>query len=249
MHTLVKSMQRGFFMGKRQLERIMTALILAGAFYVGRLGAQMMEMHERITQAVSGEVKEYRIVVDAGHGGFDSGKVGIGNILEKEINLAIARKVQENLEAAGIEVVMTRESDQGLYDENEENKKQQDMKKRCEMINESGADLAVSIHQNSYTEEYVCGPQVFYYESSVEGKKLAEAVQSSLNDLLEVDRPRKVKGNTSYYLLKRSSGTLVIVECGFLTNPEEAQKLQTKEYQEKVAAAVSEGIRTYLNAQ
>ena len=91
--------------------------------------------------------------------------------------------------------------------------------------------------------------QVFYYESSVEGKKLAEAVQSSLNDLLEVDRPREVKGNTSYYLLKRSSGTLVIVECGFLTNPEEAQKLQTKEYQEKVAAAVSEGIRTYLNAQ
>lgn len=113
MHTLVKSMQRGFFMGKRQLERIMTALILAGAFYVGRLGAQMMEMHNRITQAVSGEVKEYRVVIDAGHGGFDSGKVGIGNILEKEINLAIAGKVQQNLEAAGIETIMTRESDRG----------------------------------------------------------------------------------------------------------------------------------------
>lgn len=109
--------------------------------------------------------------------------------------------------------------------------------------------LSVSIHQNSYQDEGVHGPQVFYYESSVEGKKLAEAVQSSLNNQLEVDRPREVKGNTSYYLLKRSSGTLVIVECGFLTNPEEAQKLQTKEYQEKVAAAVSEGIRTYLNAQ
>ena len=90
----------------------------------------MMEMHNRITQAVSGEVKEYRVVIDAGHGGFDSGKVGIGNILEKEINLAIAGKVQQNLEAAGIETIMTRESDRGLYDENEENKKQQDMKKR-----------------------------------------------------------------------------------------------------------------------
>ena len=123
------------------------------------------------------------------------------------------------------------------------------MKKRIQIMTDCDADIAVSIHQNSYTQESVKGPQVFYYESSVEGKKLAEAVQSSLNDLLEVDRPREVKGNTSYYLLKRSSGTLVIVECGFLTNPEEAQKLQTKEYQEKVAAAVSEGIRTYLNAQ
>ena len=93
------------------------------------------------------------------------------------------------------------------------------------------------------------GPQVFYYEGSVEGKKLAEAVQNSLNQNLEVDRPREVKGNTSYYLLKRSSGPLVIVECGFLTNPEEAQKLQTKEYQQKVAGAVTEGIRTYLNVQ
>ena len=109
--------------------------------------------------------------------------------------------------------------------------------------------LSVSIHQNSYQDSEVHGPQVFYYEGSVEGKKLAEAVQNSLNQNLEVDRPREVKGNTSYYLLKRSSGPLVIVECGFLTNPEEAQKLQTKEYQQKVAGAVTEGIRTYLNVQ
>ena len=91
------------------------------------------------------------------------------------------------------------------------------------------------------------GPQVFYYESSVEGKKLAEAVQSSLNEKLEIDRPREIKGNTSYYLLKRSPGTLVIVECGFLTNPEEARKLQTGLYQQRVAAAVGDGIDTYLH--
>ena len=81
-------------------------------------------------------------------------------------------------------------------------------------------------------------------------QKLAEAVQSSLNNQLEVDRPREVKGNTSYYLLKRSSGTLVIVECGFLTNPEEAEKLSGEEYQEQVAEAVAKGIAKcleYLN--
>ena len=209
----------------------------------------MMEMHERITQAVSGEVKEYRIVVDAGHGGFDSGKVGIGNILEKEINLAIARKVQENLEAAGIEVVMTRESDQGLYDENEENKKQQDMKKRCAMINESGADLAVSIHQNSYTEEYVCGPQVFYYETSQKGKELAQILQETLNEKLDIARPRKIKADNTYYILKKTQIPTVIAECGFLSNTEEAEKLTSEEYQEQVAEAVCEGILQYRKKQ
>ena len=117
------------------------------------------------------------------------------------------------------------------------------------MIQEHAPVLSVSIHQNSYQDADVHGPQVFYYESSMEGKKLAEAVQNSLNKQLEVDRPREVKGNTTYYLLKRSRGALVIVECGFLTNPEEAQKLQAREYQEKVAGAVAEGIRIYLNAQ
>lgn len=242
-------MRRGFFMGKRHLEWIMAIFILVGSFYIGRLGAQMMEMHERITQAVSGEVKEYRIVVDAGHGGFDSGKVGIGNILEKEINLAIARKVQKNLEAAGIEVVMTRESDQGLYDENEENKKQQDMKKRCEMINESGADLAVSIHQNSYTEEYVCGPQVFYYETSQKGRELAQILQETLNEKLDIARPREIKADNTYYILKKTQIPTVIAECGFLSNMEEAEKLTSEEYQEQVAEAVCEGILQYLKKQ
>ena len=140
----------------------MAVLILAGAFYVGRLGAQMRQMHHQTTAAVSQEAKVRKVVVDAGHGGFDSGKVGINGALEKDINLEIARKVQQKLEQAGISTLMTRETDQGLYDDGEENKKQQDMKRRCSLINESEADLAVSIHQNSYTEESICGPQVFY---------------------------------------------------------------------------------------
>ena len=122
------------------------------------------------------------------------------------------------------------------------------MQRRIAMIGEKSPVLSVSIHQNSYQQDAsVHGSQVFYYESSVEGKKLAEAVQSSLNEKLEIDRPREIKGNTSYYLLKRSPGTLVIVECGFLTNPEEARKLQTELYQQRVAAAVADGIDTYLH--
>ena len=113
-------------------------------------------------------------------------------------------------------------------------------------LEEKGINLSVSIHQNSYHDPSVKGPQVFYYETSGEGKELAADLQESLNTTLEVERPREIKGNTSYYLLKRSKGVLVIAECGFLTNPDEADLLQTEEYQEKVADALTDGIVTYL---
>lgn len=233
-------------MKKYRIELTMACLLLVCFYLLSRQAAVIsVNQTERGTQKAAGPL----ILVDAGHGGSDPGMIGVGGLEEKGINLSISLLLRDTLEKSGYSVIMTREEDKGLYDSSAANKKAQDMQRRIAMIREHMPVLSVSIHQNSYHDAGVHGPQVFYYESSVEGKKLAEAVQSSLNDLLEVDRPRKVKGNTSYYLLKRSSGTLVIVECGFLTNPEEAQKLQTKEYQEKVAAAVSEGIRTYLNAQ
>lgn len=233
-------------MKKYRIELTMACLLLVCFYLLSRQAAVIsVNQTERGTQKVASPL----ILVDAGHGGSDPGMIGVGGLEEKGINLSISLLLRDTLEKSGYSVIMTREEDKGLYDSSATNKKAQDMQRRIAMIREHMPVLSVSIHQNSYHDAGVHGPQVFYYESSVEGKKLAEAVQSSLNDLLEVDRPREVKGNTSYYLLKRSSGILVIVECGFLTNPEEAQKLQTKEYQEKVAAAVSEGIRTYLNAQ
>ena len=224
----------------------MAVLILAGSFYVGRLGAQMHQMHHQTTAAVSQEAKVRKVVVDAGHGGFDSGKVGINGALEKDINLEIARKVQQKLEQAGIATIMTRKTDQGLYDEGEENKKQQDMKRRCSVINESEADLAVSIHQNSYTQESICGPQVFYYETSVKGRNLAEILQETLNQNLEIVRPRAGKANDTYYLLRKTEIPTVIVECGFLSNTEEAEKLMKEVYQEKIAQAICEGVQEFL---
>ena len=233
-------------MKKYRIELTMACLLLVCFYLLSRQAAVIsVNQTERGTQKAASPL----ILVDAGHGGSDPGMIGVGGLEEKGINLSISLLLRDTLEKSGYSVIMTREEDKGLYDSSAANKKAQDMQRRIAMIREHMPVLSVSIHQNSYHDAGVHGPQVCYYESSVEGKKLAEAVQSSLNDRLEVDRPRKVKGNTSYYLLKRSSGTLVIVECGFLTNPEEAQKLQTKEYQEKVAAAVSEGIRTYLNAQ
>lgn len=224
---------------KEILELLMTALILVCAFYVGRLGAS-------ITASGEAEKENITVVVDAGHGGIDAGKVGVNGALEKEINLAIAKKLADRLAKNGITAVMTRESDGGLYDEGEANKKQQDMKRRCAAIDAQSPLLAVSIHQNSYTESSVKGPQVFYYESSAPGKELAADLQEALNEMLEIERPREIKANDSYYLLRKTKSPIVIVECGFLSNPEEAEKLVTDDYQEKVAEAVCSGILAYV---
>jgi N-acetylmuramoyl-L-alanine amidase len=152
------------------------------------------------------------------------------------------------LEAEGIEVVMTREGDAGLYDENASNKKVQDMKRRLEIIEESMPVLVVSIHQNSYHEETVKGAQVFYYSTGVESKRLAEVLQYELKEL-DGENRREAKGNDSYFLLKNTSGPIVIVECGFLSNREEAEKLSSPLYQEKLAWKIYMGVMKYINTR
>ena len=166
--------------------------------------------------------------------------------LEKELNLIIARKVQTILKQQDVEVLMTRESDKGLYEEQTSNKKVQDMKNRCALINNTKQDCVVSIHQNSYHEEYVKGAQVFYYGSSEEGKRLAETLQERLISYVDPENHRQAKANSSYYLLKKTEAPIVIVECGFLSNWEEAKKLQEDNYQNQIAWAVAMGILSYL---
>lgn len=187
------------------------------------------------------------IVLDAGHGGSDPGMIGSSGINEKVLNLIYAKKVKVLLEAQGYEVVMTRETEEGLYDADESNKKAQDMQRRVAIIHEADPLLTVSIHQNSYPDPSVSGPQVFYFEHSIEGEQLAASIQEALNTELKISRPRVHKGNTSYYILKRSESVTVIVECGFLSCPQEEEKLQQEEYQDQVAQAICDGIVGYLS--
>lgn len=165
---------------------------------------------------------------------------------EKKINLEIACKVKKKLEKLGYTVLMTREDDNGLYTENDSNKKIADMKKRCLMAEESHADILVSIHQNSYTSEGVKGAQVFYYSRSGEGKKLAECIQDKFKTVVDEENGRMAKENDSYYILLNVPCPAVIAECGFLSNQEEARLLEDEKYQEKVAEAVSQGIHEYF---
>ncbi len=190
-----------------------------------------------------------RVVIDAGHGGIDPGKIGINGADEKDVNLQIALLVKEYLEAQDVEVVMTRESEEGLYDEDVSNKKVQDMKRRIAIIDEAAPALTVSIHQNSYPEEYVHGAQVFYYAGSAEGEKLAQLIQESMIKRVDPENHRQVKANDSYYLLKKTATPIVIVECGFLSNSAEAEKLCNEDYQERIAWAIHMGILQYLNGE
>lgn len=224
----------------RILQTVMAGILLVSMFFVAREGAVYVS---------SMQVKNKEklcVVIDAGHGGADPGKVGVNDQLEKDINLKIAKLLQQFLQTEGVEVIMTRENDDGLYDEGASNKKVQDMKRRLEIIEASDAVLVVSIHQNSYHEEYVKGAQVFYYATSEKSKHLAEVLQEQLR-MLEPDNNREAKGNDSYFLLKKTSKPIVIVECGFLSNREEAAKLSDEVYQEKLAWNIHMGIMKCLN--
>lgn len=195
----------------------------------------------------SSEEDQITIVIDPGHGGRDPGKVGVNHALEKDINLSISLKLKDLLEEEGINVIMTREEDVGLYSESDPNKKRADLNNRVDMILSSKADLVISIHQNSFTQEYVKGAQVFYYDKSPQGKKLAELIQAQIKKTLADDNHRKAKSNSSYYMLTKTQCPLVIVECGYLSNIAEEQLLLKEEYQQKLAVGIELAILEFVD--
>lgn len=223
----------------------------AGVFILLVMGIVffMQPVKETAGNAMQQEQEGPCVVIDAGHGGDDPGKIGINGAKEKDVNLSIARRVKAYLEKEDIRVVMTRETEDGLYDADASHKKVQDMKRRIAIIEETAPNLTVSIHQNSYPEEYVHGAQVFYYEGSVEGQELADKIQKRLIEGADPENKRQIKANSSYYLLKKTKIPIVIVECGFLSNRTEAEALCSDEYQDRIAWEITLGILQYLNAQ
>ena len=217
---------------KRKIELCMVLLLLVG----------MIVASKKLSQLVtSEEVKAEKnvVVIDAGHGGDDPGKVGVNDAREKDINLQIAEKVKALLEENGLQVVMTRENDVT------EDSKLADMKKRVNLINETKPAITVSIHQNSYSDSSIKGAQVFYYTNSEVSKEAATLMQEELKKI-DSGNTRQIKDNNTFYMLKKTEVPTIIVECGFLSNPEEAEKLVSEEYQEELAKAICAGIITWL---
>lgn len=211
----------------------MTLLLLVGMIIVSKKLSQLVTSENVQAQ------KEV-VVIDAGHGGHDPGKVGVNDALEKDVNLQIAEKVKKYLEKNDIEVVMTREDDVM------EDTKLEDMKKRVALINKTKPAITVSIHQNSYSDPSVKGAQVFYYVNSDVSQEAASLMQEELRKL-DVENTRQIKSNSDFYMLKKTEVPTIIVECGFLSNPEEAEKLVTEEYQEQMAEAICRGFLTWVS--
>lgn len=183
------------------------------------------------------------VVVDAGHGGFDSGATGKSGVREDELNLIVAKYLKAELEDNGMEVVMTRTDGNLLADT-----KDGDFEKRKQIIQGSGSDIVVSVHMNSFPQDTSCaGPIVIYMPGSVQGEKLAKAIQQCLNDSLDPKSPYEARSD-NLYILRCGMQPSVLIECGFLSNREEEKKLQQEDYQRKIAKAVCEGIIAYFNA-
>ncbi len=190
------------------------------------------------------------IIIDAGHGGEDSGAVGINGTYEKDLNLNIALLIGEELKNKGYTVVYTRTEDKMLYLPEENIKgmrKISDLKNRCKLSDSYEGSVLISIHMNSYGSSKYSGLQVYYQEENNDSRLLADKVQNAVRENLQYENKRQIKAGKSLYLLENSKNTAVIIECGFLSNEEECKKLSEKEYQKELSFSIICGIIEYMN--
>ena len=212
-------------------------------------GAQTMRAFGVVAFHADFFEKKGTVVVDAGHGGEDGGATGVHGELEKDINLAIALELQRLLEQHQFEVVMVRDWDTDLSDQNlptVAQRKRSDLQRRLRLVEESGDCVLLSIHQNFFTESQYSGAQVFYSANDPRGEALAEAIRASIVETLQPENTRQNKVGEGVYLLEQCRVPAVLVECGFLSNPEEAAALADPDYQKRMAQAIYNGLVRYL---
>ena len=184
------------------------------------------------------------IVLDAGHGGRDGGSVGVNGTIEKEINLAYVIALKEKLVENGFKVVLTRKNDDGLYSEFAKNKKQSDMNKRFEIIKQANPNLVVSIHMNSFQTASAKGAVTYYRSGDSASKNCADLIQKSLKKYCGARFENGKIGD--YFMLNCSYYTAVLIECGFISNPEEEMLLNDEKYKCAIVGAIYKGILLYF---
>lgn len=189
------------------------------------------------------------VVLDAGHGGMDSGAVGVTGALEKNINLSIVLALRDMLEMSGFNVVLTRDEDISIYDPGVtgiRNQKLNDMDNRLKIIQSYPDSVFLCIHQNNFTDPKYFGGQMFYNNNNTNNRTLAQIMQNKFAKLQPGnDREIKLSGD-ELFLLKSNKNPSLMIECGFLSNPDEEAKLSTWEYQQKVAFTIYGGLMEYI---
>ena len=221
--------------------------LIATAIFLGVLLAFSVCIAALLKAPVqSADKRVLTVVIDAGHGGIDAGVTGSTGVKESDLNLEIAKVLATQFENAGIKAVLTRQTQGGLYGLATKGFKKRDMKKRKQIIEETAPNLVISIHLNKYSHSERRGAQTFYNPENLQGKQLAESVQNALNDMEGAVRTcQSLAGD--YYLLNCTPYPATIVECGFLSSPEDEKLLITPEYREKISYAVFKGAVDYLS--
>lgn len=216
---------------------ITTALGVAGYYYISYY------VVNRDIDAISWSIANKVIVVDAGHGGIDPGAVGPTGVLEKDVNLAVSKRLCQYLSQAGAIVIMTREDDNSYS-----RRKKADLDARISLAEKHNADIFISIQGNAIKSSQWTGAQTFYHPRSEEGKRLAVSIQNEMVRLLK-NTKREAKSHTEAYILKKLTMPAVVVEVGFMSNPREEKMLTDPQYQGKVAWAIYAGIVKYYSGE
>lgn len=225
------------------------SIIAAAAGVILGMGMGSAIKQNPYVEVFTREQYEKTVIIDAGHGSPDGGAVGVSGVVEKDVNLAIAQKLREVLEGQGIAVIMTRDGDSGIQSEEANTirkMKVSDMKKRQEIINKSNAELFLSIHMNSFTDKSASGLHLFYDKNHEEYKPLAEKIQNEMALVTGAQAHDVREAEDRLYLMKNTKVPSILVECGFLSNPDEEQKLIQEDYQSKIAWSIGTTVYEYF---
>ena len=235
-------------------KRLIAALcfgVLCTAIGISGYHADKRIAVQTATTQVENVLERPIVVLDAGHGGMDGGCVSVNNKCEKDINLNIMLSLRDMMKIMGYQPVCTRETDKSIHDEGIEGlskQKKSDMENRLALINKYENAIAVSIHQNQFTDGKYNGAQMFYSPKVQGSEKLADIMQKKFVANLQPDNKREIKSvGDELYLLDNAKCPAVMIECGFLSNNEEAKKLESEEYQKQVAFTIFSGISDYEN--
>lgn len=231
----------------RKNQRILAAALLAGALFL--CAFPLLRTPEAAEAAAFLPETPVTVILDAGHGGEDGGASTADGVLESGINLEIALRLRDLLAFAGVDTQMIRDTDTAVYSgdcRTISQKKVSDLKNRASMVNAVENGLLVSIHQNYFEQTKYCGAQVFFAKTDG-SKALAERIQQFLRENVDAANHRQCKPSQSVYLMEHIECTGVLIECGFLSNYEEAKRLQTDVYQKKLSAAICGAITEYLS--
>lgn len=231
----------------RRILYVFSITVIVTAFCVLICNAYNRVSMETTENKVMGDSK-YKVIIDAGHGGEDGGAEASDGTVEKDINLSIAKILRDMLLQGGFEVEMIRDEDVSVGDNSLQTvreRKRSDLEKRVELYNSDENNIVLSIHQNNFSQSQYSGTQIFYSDNT-ESQELSEYIRQAIVGLVQPDNERQCKpADDSIYVLRNAKVPAIIIECGFLSNPQELEKLKDYEYQKELAFAIYMGFVEY----